>query len=559
MTKQFRIFLSLLFFSVLCCVGNCQLTTITGTITDSDTTVWFNSQWKVQFVPNSSNPNVAVYNINGVSLTSPTYSSYLGQTGLTNGSGALALTLLDNTQISPAGSSWKFTIQPYASVQATTYPSIVIQGGSMDLTSFLSTNAVAPRFAALGRGSFGYKDSEISPIPAPGGFYYNITSNCSRIWNSPGSWGNFGCASAGGCGSGAAFEVAYYTGTTTCIGDPFLSDYGNTVSGGNGPGLVYGGNGFNFATDLGGNYYISAGSSTTISSPDNFLMTLQDTGGNDSAANFATILIGNAGNSANFSFTTAASSTGSNTGNATFSLSGGGGGTGDNDGNFNVTATGNGTNSGDINLNASGTGSSSSGILNFDAILSAIINVSSSGPVEVSNTTGGQSYDTTGGFSWNDVSAIGWSMNSSAGNGNFSAQNFSLTAGVDSTTTATTIHLAAATAAGLTGAGGSQICTLATGCGTAQTEDLIITSGICSTSGASYGTCTTSPYSWPTAFADTNYTITCTLTPPTSGEVVFLYTKSKTTTGFEIELQNGTSDGAMVSTVAEIDCHGSHL
>lgn len=169
-------------FIFLCNVGNCQLTTVSATITDSDSTTWFNARWQVTFVPNPNYPNINQYNINGVLLTSPTYSSYLNQNGVTNGSGVFSTTLLDNTQIAPTGSSWKFIIQPYASVQASTMPNVTVSGASQSLTTFISSNVIAPRFPAIGV-AFGYIDGEVSAIPNPGGSYYNVTGLVERQWN----------------------------------------------------------------------------------------------------------------------------------------------------------------------------------------------------------------------------------------------------------------------------------------------------------------------------------------------------------------------------------------
>ena len=47
-------------------------------------------------------------------------------------------------------------------------------------------------------------------------------------------------------------------------------------------------------------------------------------------------------------------------------------------------------------------------------------------------------------------------------------------------------------------------------------KSLIITTGICTTAGSAYGSCTFSP-AWGSAFADTAYAVTCTPTVPTSG------------------------------------------
>jgi len=105
-----------------------QTTTITATITDTDSTVWTNAPFTVSFTPNPNIPNLASYNINGVPLTSVTYSSYLQQSGSANGSGVISVTLLDNQLISPSGSSWKFIVKPNASIQSISYNPIQVTG-----------------------------------------------------------------------------------------------------------------------------------------------------------------------------------------------------------------------------------------------------------------------------------------------------------------------------------------------------------------------------------------------------------------------------------------------
>lgn len=91
-------------------------------------------------------------------------------------------------------------------------------------------------------------------------------------------------------------------------------------------------------------------------------------------------------------------------------------------------------------------------------------------------------------------------------------------------------------------------------------KSLIITTGICTTAGSAYGSCTFSP-AWGSAFADTAYAVTCTPTVPTSGgttSTLTLYVSTKTTTGFALTLQNGDTTSADATTGAEIDCVGVH-
>jgi hypothetical protein len=95
--------------------------------------------------------------------------------------------------------------------------------------------------------------------------------------------------------------------------------------------------------------------------------------------------------------------------------------------------------------------------------------------------------------------------------------------------------------------------------GVTLTQEKIITSGICTTTGGDYisGGCTMS-VTWPTAFADTNYGIHCQTWTATVGKVVWAFPSAKTTTGFTLELENGTNSGGVASTTNEIDCTGIH-
>jgi hypothetical protein len=189
-----------------------QFTTTSGTITDGDGTVWFNANVTATFVPNPNYPNQNQYNINGVNLTSPTYVSYLSQSTLTNGTGMFSLTLLDNNQIAPGGSSWKLTIQSYTSAPSSTFPNLAVSGATYNATSFISSNIISPRFpATTGQygGAFGYSTGEISTIPVPGGSFFNVTLGALEVWTctgiSPCVWvvnqlSSLTCATIVGCG-----------------------------------------------------------------------------------------------------------------------------------------------------------------------------------------------------------------------------------------------------------------------------------------------------------------------------------------------------------------------
>lgn len=203
-----------------------QVTAVSGNVVDSDGTTWANGRWQVSFVPNPNYPNINSYNINGVQLNSSTYNSYLAQQGNLDGSGGLNVNLLDNSLIAPTGTTWKFTITPNASVPATTYPNLSVNGPNFFISSFLSTNATPIRFPAAGYGSYGYADSEISILPLQGAFYWNVTAQAQRVWTGS-AWTQI---SYSGTGSFCPLIGCIFTGPisgTTAIYISSLGTYAN--------------------------------------------------------------------------------------------------------------------------------------------------------------------------------------------------------------------------------------------------------------------------------------------------------------------------------------------
>ena len=166
--------------------ASAQTTAVSGTITDGDSTAWFNARVQVVFVPNPSYPQQNQYNINGTPLTSSAYAGYLDQTVLSNSSGAFNITVLDNNRIAPSGSTWKFIIQSYTSAPSSTFPNLAITGASQNVTAFLAANITVPRFAATAGqygGAFGYGTNEVAVIPVPGGSFFNVTTGVIDVWS----------------------------------------------------------------------------------------------------------------------------------------------------------------------------------------------------------------------------------------------------------------------------------------------------------------------------------------------------------------------------------------
>jgi len=87
------------------------------------------------------------------------------------------------------------------------------------------------------------------------------------------------------------------------------------------------------------------------------------------------------------------------------------------------------------------------------------------------------------------------------------------------------------------------------------------TTNTCNTTTAFDSTCSVS-VTWPTAFSDTNYTVSCTPengqpSPPASAEVfVYVSPSSKTTTGVSMTIQN--LESGVDAYLKGIDCVAVH-
>jgi hypothetical protein len=174
-------FVLLILGLILCAsAAKAQSTAVTASVIDTDGTIWVNGTWKVEFVPNPSNPNINQYYLNGIKLY-PTYASSLSQSGSLNG-GTVTINTLDNSQITPEGSMWKFTFCPMASSAC---GSLVIPttGSTYTIpTSSITAAIPAPRFAAV-QGTYGYADVEAQVQITPGSTYYNVINSCSRTYS----------------------------------------------------------------------------------------------------------------------------------------------------------------------------------------------------------------------------------------------------------------------------------------------------------------------------------------------------------------------------------------
>jgi hypothetical protein len=178
-----------------------QTTAVSATVTDTDGVVWANGSWKITFVPNPSQPNPSIYNINGTPLST----SVMYQSGTINNSGALSFSVYQNSPITPTGSTWTVIVCPNAITACGIY-NFTAAGSTMSLSSALTANIPVPRFKAVA-GAYGYTDGEAVLQLGPGGNYWNVTSGCQRYYNAvTTSWS---CPSGGGGGGASVSPPAY--------------------------------------------------------------------------------------------------------------------------------------------------------------------------------------------------------------------------------------------------------------------------------------------------------------------------------------------------------------
>lgn len=169
--------------------GQCpsaQQTTVSFTLTDSDTQLWIGAKVTANLYNPSSTQKPLCASTN---QTFP-----ISVTATTNGSGVGSMVLTGNGAITPVGTRWIFTIQSQTSAPPTiTTPLLIQTGGSQSLNSALDAQLVAPRFFTTVFGAYGYLVGETMPIPCvDGSQWLNVVLDQYQICNG----GTYGPVSA---------------------------------------------------------------------------------------------------------------------------------------------------------------------------------------------------------------------------------------------------------------------------------------------------------------------------------------------------------------------------
>lgn len=161
------------FFILLFAVPALSQVTVTGTVTDSDTIAWANGSVTFSLKNGGGAPK-----LNGVPMTP----AQLTIVAPLNSTGQFSTALSNNTQITPVGTQWGYQICPAATSPCQNFTSFTASGSSVSLTTAISSQIQPIRIPAA-YNTQAYSDVEISPIPPPGGTYYNLTSSAIKFWN----------------------------------------------------------------------------------------------------------------------------------------------------------------------------------------------------------------------------------------------------------------------------------------------------------------------------------------------------------------------------------------
>ena len=201
-----------------------QVTTVTATVVDSDSTAWANGTFTAFYAPVPSSPGPLTNSSTGQVLTPNPVA------GTLNGSGALSIGLPQTkyifgpNQIQGNSPGVIFSVCPQVAPTTcyTTGP-IKITGSTQSVSAQINAVIVAPRITGLIKSAQAYNDAEVAAVE---GNQYTRLSDGTRRCYSTGAWGTCGGGSMT-WPSGAGY--ALYSGSSSW-GTGHLTDNGTTVA-----------------------------------------------------------------------------------------------------------------------------------------------------------------------------------------------------------------------------------------------------------------------------------------------------------------------------------------
>lgn len=177
------------------CVGHC--TTVTATLTDSSTQVWANAIVQTILIP--------PFNYSGQMLNTGIPVAVPHSTFTADGTGSFSISLDDNLLLAPSGSQWRFIVCPNSTVSNCNIMLVTISGGSMNLTTTLSSQLTVPVVNTVPTIYRAYQDSEA--LGGQGAIYWRVSDNTLRgcqLVLCPGS----GWIPIGGGGGGGVTSIS---------------------------------------------------------------------------------------------------------------------------------------------------------------------------------------------------------------------------------------------------------------------------------------------------------------------------------------------------------------
>lgn len=181
----------LLFFALI--VSRASATTVTGTVTDADSTVWANGAITFTLTGAGGPPFYCAGALMTPAQTSVNVSL--------DASGAFSTTLCDNSTVTPVNTKWAIRISSATSAVPVNITPTTVSGSSQSLSTYISGLLLAIRIPGTQQVR-AYTDTEVvSPIG--GTTYFNLTSKSVRLFDGT-SWTNAG-------GSGAVTKISSQT------------------------------------------------------------------------------------------------------------------------------------------------------------------------------------------------------------------------------------------------------------------------------------------------------------------------------------------------------------